>query len=91
MDRATVAHDVFVRDHALLERSIDIVEIDVGGEAIDPGIDAGWLLPMHIALRRKEIGQYPQIRKPSRVGGVGRVAANALEIIALEIELLRFS
>jgi hypothetical protein len=46
---------------------------------------------MHIALRRKEIGQYPQIRKPSRVGGVGRVAANALEIIALEIELLRFS
>src|SRR5262245_13026021 len=49
-DCATVTHHVFTRDHALLERSIDIVEIDIGDEAINPRIDAGWLLPMHIAF-----------------------------------------
>ena len=32
-----------------------------------------------------------QIREPARIGGVGGVAADALEMIALEIELLRLA
>jgi hypothetical protein len=43
MNRAAVPHDVAVRGHELLERGIDVLEIDVGDEAIDAGVDAGRL------------------------------------------------
>jgi hypothetical protein len=37
VDRPAVPHDVVVRDDALLERRVDVVEIDVGDEAVDAG------------------------------------------------------
>src|SRR5262245_60557760 len=52
VDGATVAHEVSMRDDELLERGLDIVEQDIGDEAIDACIDAGGLIPMHIAIRR---------------------------------------
>jgi hypothetical protein len=91
MNGATVTHDIFVRYDELPERGLDLVEVDVGDESIDAGIDAGRLAPMHIAARRNEIGQHLQIREPARIGGVGGVAADSLEVIALEIELLRLA
>ena len=73
----------------MLQRSFDLVEIDVGNETVDAGINTGRLLPMNIAFRRNKIGKYPEVRKPARVGGLGSIAADALEIVALEIELRR--
>src|SRR5262245_37638512 len=89
VDRAAVAHDVSMRHDELLERSLDIVEIDVGNEAVDTGIDAGRLLSVHIAIGGNEIGEHAQVCKAARVGGIGSIAADALEMIALEIELPR--
>jgi hypothetical protein len=88
---ATVAHYVSSRHDELLERGVDIVEEDIGDETVDACIDAGRLLPMHIAVRGNDIGQHPQISEPSCVGSIGSIAADALEVIALEIELLRLA
>ena len=52
MDGAAVPHDIVVSDYELLEWRIDVVEVDVGDEAIDAGIDAGGFLAMHITARR---------------------------------------
>ena len=32
-------HQTVVRDHEFLQRRIDVVEVDVGNEAIDAGVD----------------------------------------------------
>src|ERR1700716_3574554 len=76
MDGATVPRDIRVRHHELLERSVDLEEIDVGDESINAGIDAGRLWPMHVAVRRDEMGQHLEIREPARVGGVGSGTAD---------------
>src|SRR5438105_2321197 len=55
MNGATMAHKVSTRANELLERSLDVVEKDVGEEAVDPGIDAGRVLPVHIALRGNKV------------------------------------
>ena len=77
-----------VRGHELLQRRIDVEEIDVGDEAIDGGVDARGLGAMHIALRRNEVRQHAKIGKAARIGGVGLVAADALKVVALRVELL---
>ena len=41
MNSAAVPHDIAVGGDELLERGIDVVEIDIGDEAIDAGVDAG--------------------------------------------------
>src|SRR5260370_5729481 len=89
MNRTAVPYDVAVRGHELLERGIDVVEIDVGDEAIDAGVDAGGPFAMDIALRRNQRGNRAEVGEPARHRGVGIVAADALVVIALGIEGLR--
>ena len=89
MNGATVPYDIIVSGYELLERRIDVVEIDVGDEAVDAGIDAGGFLAMHITPRGDEIGKRPEIGEPARHRGIGMVAADALVVIALGIERLR--
>src|ERR1700726_4832890 len=89
MNGAAMPHDIVMRDDELPERRIDVVEIDVGNEAVDAGIDAGRALAMHIALLRDQSGERREIGEPARHGGVGIVAADALIVIALEVERLR--
>ena len=43
---------------------------------------------MQIAVRGDQIGQHLQIRQPARIGLVGRIAADALEVIALRVVFL---
>jgi hypothetical protein len=45
MDGATVPHDILARHDELLERSVDLEEIDVGDESINAGIDGGLWIP----------------------------------------------
>ena len=59
-----MTHDISVRRDELPERSLDLVEVDVGDEAIDAGIDAGRLAAVHIAARRNEMGQHLQTASP---------------------------
>ena len=58
VDSTTVAHEVFMSHDELSQRSIDFVEIDVGDETVDAGIDGGGILPMDIAHRGNKIGEY---------------------------------
>jgi hypothetical protein len=37
VDGTTVLRDIFVRHHELLERRLDLVEVDIGDEAINAG------------------------------------------------------
>jgi hypothetical protein len=91
MDGMTVARDICMRHDELLQRGIDLVKIDIRNEAVDAGINAGRLPSMQITLRGNELGEHAQIRKPARVGGIGRVTPDALKIIALKVEFLRFA
>jgi hypothetical protein len=51
MDGAAVMHDIVMSAYELLEWRIDVVEINIGDEAIDAGIYAGGFLAMQIAAR----------------------------------------
>jgi hypothetical protein len=89
VDRGAMADEVGVRGDKLLERRIDRVEINIGDEAVDAGVDAGRLGSMQVAVRGHEVRQNPQIREPARVGGRRSKAADTLVMIALRIEFLR--
>ncbi len=88
MNRAAMPDDVVMRGDELLQRRLDVVEIDVGDEAVDGGIDAGRFAPVHIANLRGSVPQAPrgrQGRAPWR--RVGIETTDALVVIALRIEL----
>src|SRR5712691_1836989 len=88
VDGVAMAHEIGVGGDELLERRIDVVAMDIGDEAVDAGVDAGGLLAVQVAARGREVRQHLQIRDAAPVGGVGSVAPNPLEMVALEIELL---
>jgi hypothetical protein len=76
-------HQTVVRDHEFLQRRIDVVEVDVGNEAIDAGVDGRRSVAMHIALPRDQARERGEIGEPAGHRGVGLEAADALVIIAL--------
>src|SRR5262249_6647878 len=86
-----VPHHIDVSAYKLLERRIDVVEINVGDETIDASINAGGLVAMQITARRQEISKRFEIGEPARHDGIGIVAANALVVIALDIKRLGLS
>src|SRR6516164_7360262 len=71
-------NEIGMRRNELPEWSIDLVEINVGNESVDGGVDASRLRPMHVTIRRNKIRQHLQIRKSARVGSRRSVAADAL-------------
>src|ERR1700678_2737827 len=77
--------EIGVRRDELLERGIDLVEMNIGDEAVDSSIDAGRFRPMQVVVRRDEVRQHLQIREPARIGSGRSVAADALEIVAREL------
>jgi len=91
MNGAAVPLDVVVGGYELLEWRIDVVEINVGDEAIAARINAGGFRTMQITARRDKIGKRPEIGEPARHCGVGIVAADSLVVIAFGVELLRLS
>src|SRR5215470_9231851 len=64
--------------------------MDVGDETVDACIYAGRLRPVHITCCRNHMGQGLKIGETACVCGIRRIAADTLEVIALEIELARF-
>ena len=84
-----MADQIGVRCDELPERRVDLVEMDVGDEAVDRRIDAARLRPVHEALRRHEAGEHREIGEAAGVGGVRQITADALEVVALGVELLR--
>src|SRR5262249_54268624 len=84
-------YELAMRCDEPLERSLDLVEINVGNESIDAGVDARRLRPMQITVCRDQVRQHLQIRKPARVGFGRSVSADALVKVALRIEFLRLA
>src|SRR3974377_237477 len=74
-------------DYELFQRRFNIVEIDVGDEAIDACIDTGGLLAMHIRSSWHKRGERRQIRESPGHGGIRVVAANPLIVVSLRVEL----
>src|ERR1700741_4214752 len=85
---AAMSHDIVMGDDELLERRIDVVEIDVGDEAVDAGIDACRLLAVNIGAGGNELGQRSEIGKPARHRRIRLEAADALVVVTLGVELL---
>ena len=85
-----MAHEVLLRQHEFFERRIDRIEIDVGDEAVDAGIDTSRPLSVHVTAGRNELGERFQIGEAARVSRLRSVAADALKVVALKIELARF-
>ena len=86
-----MAHEIGAGGDELLERRIDVEEIDIGDEAIDAGVDAGRRLAVQVAARGQEVRQHLQIRKAALAGGLGSVAPDALEMVALALNSRAFS
>jgi hypothetical protein len=84
-----MAHEAWPRGDEFFQRRGDVVEVDIGDEAVDAGVDAGRCDAVHIGALFDEIGERAQIGEAARIGRFGRVAANALEMIALEIVVAR--
>jgi hypothetical protein len=57
MNRAAVSHQVLARRDILLERRVDVIEVDVGEEAVDTGIDAALKLTMRLQLPNKSTSE----------------------------------
>src|SRR3974390_1370170 len=89
MNGAAVPLDVVVGGYELLEWRIDVVEINVGDEAIDARIDAGRFCHRPLTDRPGKIGKRTETGEPARHCGVGIVAADSLVVIAFGVELLR--
>src|SRR3974390_2408162 len=89
MNGAAVPLDVVVGGYELLEWRIDVIEINVGDEAIDARINAGRFRTMQITARRENIGKCPEIGEPARHCGAGIGAADSLGVIAFGVDLLR--
>ena len=71
MNGVAVPHDIIVSGYELLERCIDVVEIDVGDETIDAGIDAGGFLAMQITPRGDEPASAPRSASPRAIAASG--------------------
>src|SRR5262245_9498037 len=58
VDCSAVPDNIGMRRDELLERRVDLVEVDIGDEAVDSGIDAGRLRPVQIAVGRYQVRQH---------------------------------
>ena len=89
MQREAVPHEVWPgRNHSLQWRFY-VVDVDVGDETVNGGIHAGRSGSGHIRAGGNEIVEGVEIGEAAGVGGVRRVAADALEMIALSVEVAR--
>src|SRR5215510_9928479 len=61
---SAMPNEIGMRRNELPEWSIDLVEINIGDESVDGGVDASRLRPMHVTIRRNKIRQpaNPQVR-----------------------------
>src|SRR5262249_34660418 len=91
MDRCTMPDQVWPCRYELLERGLDIVEPDVGEEAVDGCVNAGRPWSVHVAIRWHEARQHAQVSDTARVGRFRRIAANPRIVVTPKIELLRFT
>ena len=82
-------HQRLMRRHELTQRRVDRVEIDVGDEAVDGGIDAARLRTKQKSSRRKQVRQNPQVGDSPGVGSFGLIASDTLEVVPLEVVLSR--
>src|SRR4051812_4292680 len=57
MDRLAMPDEVRLRPHAVAQRRVDLVEMDVRDESVDGGIDAARLRTEHEAARRDQTSQ----------------------------------
>jgi hypothetical protein len=62
--------EIGMRRDELLEWGIDIVEMNIGNEAVNlnTGVDAGRLQPMQVSSCRDQVSQHLQIRDAALVG-----------------------
>src|SRR5713226_2256342 len=68
-----------------LERSIDVIKMDVRQKTVDAGVDAIGLVGKQEPVRPDQIYQHLEIRKASSIDLLGLIAADALKIVSFKI------
>ena len=58
-------YQTVVRDHEFLQWRLDVIEVNVGNEAIDAGVDGRRSVAMYIALPRNQVGECSEIGEPA--------------------------
>src|ERR1700680_4530739 len=91
VDGTAMLCQTVVRDHEFLQWRLDVVEVDVGDEAIDAGVDGRRSVAMHIALPRDQVRECGEIGEPAGDRGVSLEAADALVIITLSVEIFGYT
>ena len=52
---SAMPYEVEMRRDELLKWGVDLIEVNIGDEAVDGSVNAAWLRPMQIAVRRVQI------------------------------------
>ena len=85
MNRLAVLDDVQLGNKKLSQGRVDLIEVNVGGETIDTGIDAARLRTEQKAACRKQVRQNPQIGDTPGIGIIRIIASGTLEVVTLEV------
>src|SRR5438552_3319463 len=85
VNRLAVQDEVWLGTEKLSQGRVDVIKINIRGESIDPGIDAGRLGTEQKSACRKQVRQNPEVGDTPGIGGIGLIASDALEVVALEV------
>ena len=80
-----MAHEIWVRRDEFPERSVDLVEMNVGDKSIDPGIDAAGFRAEQESVIANQVRQGLQVRNSPLEYGVGVATPDTLIIVPFEI------
>src|SRR3954454_18347465 len=85
MQRCTVPRDIWMCRDKLLERRVDLIEMNVGDETVDSGVDAARCGAEQISAFGDEIGEDLQVRDASRKHRVTLIASDSLIVVPIKI------
>src|SRR5208283_124999 len=85
-----MADEVLVPVQEEPQRRVYLEEIDIGDEAIDPRVRARRFGTKEKTVRGDHFRKRPEVGKPARISIFGRIAADSLIEVSLEIISSRF-
>src|SRR5206468_1405387 len=82
-------NDMRLRQNEFLQRSVDVIEINIGNKSVYPGIDTARFLAKQIPAFGKQLCKHSEVGKTPFISFLGLIATDTLIMIALEVEFAR--